>query len=261
MAPVKAVFDLIDQIGCVPVEVIERHVDLENLFAVAHLGGPLDCSGSTEPGTKPATGLLLQLCEEIAHFVRCNARSCTVMRPTHFIAQVTCQHAPCRQHRRGGRYDDALDFQFARDFDGVQTRRAAKTQERKPPRIDPAAQCHQPDAVRHVQVDHAVDAGGGFQPGKIERRRNAVDCGFRCSPVKRALASHESSRVEIAENDIGVADGRRETAIAIAGRPRHRTRALRTHSQCPAGIDSGDRPSPSCDTGDVETAQRNTLPG
>ena len=39
---VKAVLDPVDEIGGIPVEAVERDVDLENLFAVAHLGGALD---------------------------------------------------------------------------------------------------------------------------------------------------------------------------------------------------------------------------
>src|SRR5947208_1664200 len=226
MAPVKAVFDLIDQIGCVPVEVIERHVDLENLFAVAHLGGPLDCSGSTEPGTKPATGLLLQLCEEIPHFVRCNARSCTVMRPTHFIAQVTSQHAPCRQYRRGGRYDDALDSQFARDFEGVQTRRAAKTQERKPPRTEPALS----GPTRNVPP--AATVAMDPPPAAIlamSRLRSAIRC-----PASIPSAESEARPCEISEISVLVPPMSNGTTSGMPRRSAHR----RLPEIPPAGPDS-----------------------
>ena len=39
---VKAVLDPLDEIGGVPVETVERYVDLKDLLAVAHLGGALD---------------------------------------------------------------------------------------------------------------------------------------------------------------------------------------------------------------------------
>jgi len=114
---------------------------------------------------KKATGrLLLQLSIQCSRLIRRNARARPVMRATHFVAQIAGQHAPCRQHRGRCRHNDALDLQFARDLGRMQARRAAKTQERKPPGIDAAAQCHQPDAIRHLQIDHPIDAGGSFQP-------------------------------------------------------------------------------------------------
>ena len=38
----KAVLDPVDEIGRVPVEAVERDVDLEDLLAIAHFGGTLD---------------------------------------------------------------------------------------------------------------------------------------------------------------------------------------------------------------------------
>src|SRR4051812_16192390 len=45
----KALLDPVDQIGAVPVETIERYVDLEDLLAVAHFGRPFDRHRSLEP--------------------------------------------------------------------------------------------------------------------------------------------------------------------------------------------------------------------
>ena len=74
--------------------------------------------------------------------------------------------------------------------------------------IDAAAQRHQADAVGHVQVDHAVDAGGGLHARQIQGIAIAVDRGFRRRAIERALAAHEGCGIEIAEHDIGVGDGR-----------------------------------------------------
>ena len=49
MPDVKAVLDPVDEIGGVPVEAVERDVDLKDLLAVAHLGGALDRDLSVEP--------------------------------------------------------------------------------------------------------------------------------------------------------------------------------------------------------------------
>ena len=42
VAAMEALLDLVDQRGRIPVETIERHVDLKNLLAIAHLGGAFD---------------------------------------------------------------------------------------------------------------------------------------------------------------------------------------------------------------------------
>ena len=73
MAAVKAILDLIDQGACVPVDAVERDVDLENLFAVAHLGGSFDSDGAVEPGAEPGGGRLLQFGKQLAHLARRNA--------------------------------------------------------------------------------------------------------------------------------------------------------------------------------------------
>src|SRR4029079_9756888 len=55
----KTVLDPVDEIGRVPVETIQRYVDLENLLAVSHLGRALDRHRSLEPRAQPAgRGLL-----------------------------------------------------------------------------------------------------------------------------------------------------------------------------------------------------------
>ena len=119
----------------------------------------------------------------------------------------------------------------------MQARRAAKAQQRKSPRIDAAPQRHQPDAIGHLQIDHAGDAGRSLQPGQAKRRRNPIDRGFRGGAVERTGAAHEGIGVQISEHDIGVGDGGRDAAIAVAGRPRHRARAFGTDAQGLAGID------------------------
>ena len=123
----------------------------------------------------------------------------------------------------------------------------------------PRRKRHQADAVGHLQIDHAVDAGGGLLPRQFQRRRDAIDRGFRRRTIERALAAHEGGRIEIAEHDIGVGDGRSHAAIAVAGRARHRARAFRADAQRAAGIDAGDRAAAGRDAGDIEAAQRDAL--
>ncbi len=75
-------------------------------------------------------------------------------------------------------------------------------------RIDAAAQRHQADAVGHLQIDHAVDAGGGSRSrdssSASAMRSTAASDAARSSG---RCAAHEGGGIEIAEHDIGVGDG------------------------------------------------------
>ena len=179
-----------------------------------------------------------------------------------FVAQIAGQHAPGRQHRGRDRHDDALDIEFARDLGGMQAGRAAKTQQRKFSGIDAAAQGHQPDAVGHLQVDHADRCRRRLRcrdrPSDAATRSTAASA---AAAVERTRSAHEGGCVEIAEHDIGVGDGGGFAAIAVAGRARHRARAFRADPQGAAGIDRRDRAAAGRDAGDVEAAQRNALAG
>src|SRR3954452_16471895 len=95
----------------------------------------------------------------------------------------------------------------------------------------------------------------------MERIGDPVDCGLRCSRVKRTLASHEGGRIKIAENDIGIGDRGRESAIAITSRARHGARTFRTYSQRSTTVDTRDGSSTRRDTGNVQAAQSDALPG
>ena len=175
------------------------------------------------------------------------------------ISDVAGQHAPGRQHGCGRWHDDAFDFELACDLDGMQTRRTAETQKREPPRINTTAQRHEADAIGHLQIDHAVDAGGCLHSRQAERSGNAIDGCFCRSRIQRPLASHESGGIEIAENDIGVGHGRSEPAIAVAGWSRNRACAFRANAKRAASIDARNRAASSRDAGDVEAAQRDPL--
>src|SRR3954454_13691090 len=58
VAAMEPVFDLVDQIGRLPVQIVEGHVDLKALLPVTHLGGTLDGNGPLEPCAQAAGGLL-----------------------------------------------------------------------------------------------------------------------------------------------------------------------------------------------------------
>ncbi len=150
------------------------------------------------------------------------------------------------------------DFQFTRHFHGMQPGSAAKTQQRKAARIDAAAQRHQPDAVGHLQIDQPEDAGGSLLAREVQRARDGIDGRFAGGAIEFSLAAEKIIGVEIAEQEIGVGDGRGRAALAIAGRAGDCARAFRADTKA-RRIDPRDRSAAGADAGDVEAAQRDAL--
>ena len=74
--------------------------------------------------------------------------------------------------------------------------------------------------------------------------------------VEPAPPAEKGRRVEIAEHQIGVGHRRGTAAVAVAGRARNRTGALRPDMQDAAGIDPRDRAAAGADAGDVEAVER-----
>src|SRR5439155_22911439 len=92
-----------------------------------------------------------------------------------------------------------------------------------------------------------------------ERLGNPIDRQLRRGTVEQAAAAEEIRRGEIAEHQIGVGDGRLIAALAITGRPRHRTGAVRADMQDAALVDPGDRAAAGADRSDVEAVEGNAV--
>ncbi|MFN5038389.1 MAG: hypothetical protein ACK5E0_17850, partial [Bradyrhizobium sp.] len=52
----EALLDLRHEVSGAEIEIAERHVDLEHLLAITHLGGALDCDVALEPVAQPPRG-------------------------------------------------------------------------------------------------------------------------------------------------------------------------------------------------------------
>ena len=76
------------------------------------------------------------------------------------------------------------------------------------PRIDAAPHRDEPHPLGHVGVDDAVDALRRREPVDAERSGDAVDRRFGGGMVEPAPAAEKTLRIEIAEHQIGVGDGR-----------------------------------------------------
>ena len=62
--------------------------------------------------------------------------------------------------------------------------------------------------------------------------------------VKRDFPAQEKRRVEPAQQQIGIGDGRCRATLAVTDRTRHRPGAAWPHAQGPTGIDPGFTPAP-----------------
>src|SRR5262249_60916071 len=79
----------------------------------------------------------------------------------------------------------------------------------------------EPDALRHLGVHDAVDAERGLLHAQLERPRDhALDRFTGKLRPQPETAAREMLRVQIAEHDGRVRDGRRAAAEAVAGGPR-----------------------------------------
>ena len=63
---------------------------------------------------------------------------------------------------------------------------------------------------------------------------------MRCRRVERELAAQEVARVDVAEHESSIRDGRVGAAPGVAGRAGLRARALRADPQQTAAVDPGD---------------------
>ena len=162
-------------------------------------------------------------------------------------AQIGRQHAPGRQYRGDARHDDPRETELAGDVGGVQPGRAAKREQREAARVDAAPHRDEAHPLGHVRVDDAVNAARGGEPVDAERGGDSIDRALGQPCIEPPFAAEEIRRVEIAEHQIGVGDGRLAAALAVAGRARHRAGALRPDMQDAAGIDPRDRAAAGAD--------------
>src|SRR5262245_34489174 len=96
---------------------------------------------------------------------------------------------------------------------------AAERKDGKLPRIDAAANGHEPDAFSHMRVDDAVDPLGGRHAVYAEPGGEVVDSMLRRAPIEARSTAEEIVGIEKSEHQIGISDRRFDASVAIAGRP------------------------------------------
>ena len=110
------------------------------------------------------------------------------------------------------------------------------------------------DRARHARVGDLDDRLGGCLHVEPERLADmSADRALRGIEVEPGeLAADRPIRIDAAEHDMGVGQGRALVALAVAGGSGHRTRAFRADVQQAAAIDRGDRAAAGADGGDLD---------
>ena len=237
MAAVEALDDLLHQVRRLHVDAVERHVDLEDLLAVAHVDrAAARRTGPSNDVREPAPPLRLHLGEQPPQTPgrragRRRRYGCATNSKRRSVASMP--QADSTAATRGTM--TRAELELARDVGDVQPGRAAEGEQREAARIDAAAHRDQPHALGHVGVDDAVDALAPPPPRSMPsaardaRRRRAR----RPPRSSRASPPRKSVGVEIAEHEVGVGHGGRGAAAAVAGRARApRRRSPARHAGC-----------------------------
>ena len=132
--------------------------------------------------------------------------------------------------------------ELARDRDDVQPGGAAAGDERALARVDALVDRDLLDRGDHELVGERQDRGRrGVAVDAQLRRQIASITRPRGIDVERHRAAEEALRVEVAEHDRGVGDGRLGAAAAVAGGAGVGAGALGADAQQPAGVEPGDR--------------------
>ena len=128
----EGVGHLRDQVVAREIDAVQRHVDLEDLLAVAHVGAALHLDRPVEARETRAP-LGFHAGEQVSQSVRRQAVGIAHMGAHQLVPQDGGEHAPGGEHRGEARHDHALDAELARDRDRMGAGRAAERQQREAP--------------------------------------------------------------------------------------------------------------------------------
>jgi hypothetical protein len=234
----------------VPVEIgesivacgLERDLDEMRLSDVAHVRGMRD---AVSPGSHLCRH---QFCataveprEHRAHIGHGHVRELTMERRRHLVLDRRAQQAACGEYAGKARHDDALDAELGGERSGMQGSAAAQRHEGKAARVAATAYGYQPNALRHLRIEHAVDAERGVAHGKPQRARDFVlDGGGRELGIQPHAAAGEIITVDVSEHQRSIGHGRVLAATAITRRTGICAGGVRADAQATTAIDPGD---------------------
>ena len=130
--------------------------------------------------------------------------------------------------------------QLGGDGGGVQGPGAAEGDQHEVARIDPALDGQQADGVGHVLVGEVDDGPRGRFPPQSQRSRQRVDHRRRALRVELQFPAQKEVGVEPAQHQVGVGHGGGFAAGAVAAGAGPGARALGSHREHAALVDTGD---------------------
>ena len=158
------------------------------------------------------------------------------------------KEADGRSHARIGRDDDALDAELFSEARGVQWCCAAEGDERTRRHFGAALDSMHARGVGHVLVDDFGDAVGC---GLCRHAKRFADVVFKSSlglgRVDGDLATSEARRIDLAQSNVGVGDGRLRAAATVTRRTRLGASAFRTDHDALHGVDARKRAATGAD--------------
>ena len=168
--------------------------------------------------------------------------------------QVGRRDAEGGEDRRGGEDQDLAHPEVTRVADRVDGAGPTERVEHEVLRQAPAADHLAADEVGHVAVHDAHHARGRLDRREAQRAgQPLVDGRPRGRQVQATTAAQEVGGVDVAQDEVGVGDGRLGAARAVAHGARPGAGALGADDQPPRGaLDAGDRPAAGADRGDVD---------
>ena len=174
-------------------------------------------------------------------------------------------HVGAQQAERGGDAgpagdDDARDAELVGDLRRVHGPGAAERHQAEPARVVAAGDRDHAQRRGHVGAQHAHDGRRRVLDRQPERARHRpLDGGPGERGVERRAAAQEPRRVERAEHDVGVGDGRLVAAHAVGGRAGIGAGRLGADRERAEPVDARDRAAARADRADVDLRQRHGM--
>ena len=169
------------------------------------------------------------------------------------ILDIRVEQPEGREQSGAGRNDDPLDVELRRHAGGEQRPVAAECEQRELARIAPALARYRADRTDHVRRRDLICAIGRILDRHLQRRRDGLgEHRARLLGVELERAADEMLRIDVAEQHVGVGDGRHSAALIVTDRTGRGARALRSDLQSAARVDPDVRAAAGADFGEID---------
>ena len=165
-----------------------------------------------------------------------------------------------REDAAGARADQAGDLELVRQRGGVHRACPAEGQQRVAPRVHAPLDRHHAERPDHLLVGDADDSLGRLDLAQAELVAQRADRLPGRVDVQRDAAGEVGVRREVAEQQVGVGNGRLGAAPAVAGRTGLRPGRARAHTERTAGVAPADRAAAGADGVHVDHRQLDRAP-